>query len=144
MWFFRCNHRNLLNHWNLEIFRKTLQKNITYYFSFLPKNRFFLLKNENWFWNRDILIDQKKAHQNSNQTIRIQNFHFSRNLWWKNCWKLSKLLFAENRIVCNLSEISIPNFGPVINKDMQTSPPLPIRFAPIFMKDVHSAASNEK
>ena len=25
-------------------------------------------------------------------TIRIQNFPFSRKLWWKNCWKLPKLL----------------------------------------------------
>ena len=33
--------------------------------------------------------------------------------------------------------------GPARNKDMQISPP-PLRSGPIFMKDVHSAESNEK
>ena len=28
----------------------------------------------------------------SDETIRIQNFPFSQKWWWKNCWKLPKLL----------------------------------------------------
>ena len=28
----------------------------------------------------------------SDEIIRIPNFHFSRKLWWNNCWKLPKLL----------------------------------------------------
>ena len=31
----------------------------------------------------------------SDETIRIQNFHFSPNLRWKNCWKLPKLIRSK-------------------------------------------------
>ena len=37
-------------------------------------------------------------------------------------------------------ETTFKHFGPVPSKDMQT---LPLSFAPIFMKDAHSAESNE-
>ena len=49
----------------------------------------------------------------SDETIRIQNFRFSRKLWWKKCWKLPKLLCyrTEKRIDSKISKISIPNFN---------------------------------
>ena len=45
------------------------------------------------------------------ETIIIQNFHFSQKLWRKNSWKLPKLLHLEKRLVSKLSEISTLNFN---------------------------------
>ena len=41
-------------------------------------------------WNRK--YPQRSEIDLSDETIRIQNFYFNRNLWWKNFWNLPKLL----------------------------------------------------
>ena len=46
-----------------------------------------------WIWNR-VHFDRSKLDL-SDETIRIQNFYFSRHLWWKNCWKLTKSLRCQ-------------------------------------------------
>ena len=43
----------------------------------------------------------------TDETIRIQNFHFSQKLCGKNC---RKCYVVEKHIVSKLSKISIPNF----------------------------------
>ena len=59
-------------------------------------------------WNR--LYSDKTELDLSDGTIRIQYFRFTLELWWKNCWKLQKLLLPKKRIILKLSKISIPNF----------------------------------
>ena len=46
----------------------------------------------------------------SDFSIRIQSFHFSQKLWWKNCRKVPNFYVAENPIVFKLFKILIPNF----------------------------------
>ena len=45
----------------------------------------------------------------SDEIIRIQNFHFSRKIWWNNAENYRNWYVAENRILSKLSKISIQN-----------------------------------
>ena len=47
-------------------------------------NKYFLI------WNR--VYSDRSEIDFSDETLIIQNFHFSWKLWWKHCWKLPKLL----------------------------------------------------
>ena len=42
--------------------------------------------------NITILYFNRSELDLSDETIRIQNFHFSKKLRWKNCWKIPKCL----------------------------------------------------
>ena len=50
MWFFRCNHRNLQNHWTLDVFRKKNYKKMKEKFSFI----FFFIDRYLYFLCLDI------------------------------------------------------------------------------------------
>ena len=63
-----------------------------------------------FFSNSNSVYSDRSELYISDEIIRIQNFLFSRKLWWQNCWKLPKLHVTEKPIVFKLSKISIPNF----------------------------------
>ena len=59
-----------------------------------------------FFYIYKVYLDSSEVDL-SDATIRIQNFHLSRKLWWKIWWNY---YVAEKRIVFELSKISNPNF----------------------------------
>ena len=73
--------------------KKTARKNLKI-FIFHIKINFYSWKNIFSMWNR--VYSDRSELDLSDETIRIQKFHFSRKLWWKNCWKLTKLLPCGN------------------------------------------------
>ena len=93
MWFFRFNHRNLQNYSTLRIFRR--KKNPT-----KSNLKFFIFHHSiDYYWYKNIIRIWNSGYSDisqlylSDETIRIQNyFHCNWKLWWKNCWKLPKLL----------------------------------------------------
>ena len=77
--------------------RKYIEKKIFIYLYILHKNIL-------WIWN--ILFSDSSELDLFDETIRIPIFHFSRKLWWKNCWKLPKLLrFRKTHIFQTITDI---------------------------------------
>ena len=58
------------------------------------KIEFFEWRNYFLIYN-NVYSDRSELYL-SNETIIIQKFHFSRKLWWKSSWKLTKLLPCGN------------------------------------------------
>ena len=80
----------LLYFWNYTLFC-----NLTFSVIF---SSFFIITFD-WkiifqIWHR--IYSNRSNLDLSGGTIRFQYFHFSRKLWWKNCWKLPKLLRCRN------------------------------------------------
>ena len=89
VFFFRYNHRNLQNWSTFQVIGKKLKK----------KPTIFPFSSKNWLlWMQKMFLNYNRAHSDrfvlnlSVETIRIQNFNLSQKSWWKNCWKISKLL----------------------------------------------------
>ena len=75
------------------------------------KMNIFYLKTDFYRWKKFVrCIISYIQIDLSDATIRIQNFDFSRKLWWKNWWNY---IVAEKRILSKLSKISNPNFDSI-------------------------------
>ena len=87
----------------MDVFRKNCKKNLNI---FIWKLIFIDEKIYSLIWNR-INFDNSELDL-SVETIRIQNFHTSWKLWWKDYWKLLKLLRCRKP-----HNKSIPNFNSI-------------------------------
>ena len=80
------------------------------------ENFIFHLKIYFYGW-KNIFLIYKKVYSDRYELdlfdaiIIIESFHFSRKLWWKNWWKLPKLLRCGKVHSFQLSKILIPNFN---------------------------------
>ena len=83
MWYFRCNHRNLQNHWTLKVFWK-----IEIEYILVDLKEIFPVKPSEF----KVLISVERYDEKTAENYR-------------NCY------VAEKRIVFKLLKISIPNFN---------------------------------
>ena len=101
MWYFRCSLRNLQKSMN---FRSISKKKLQKCYNFSSKNWFLCVEKICFeFEIGYILIDLNWIFQMKPSEFRI--FHFSSKLWWKNYWKLLKLLRCQKTHCVQTSQI---------------------------------------